>query len=188
MRIKHMKSFFSCLFIVCLWTNLSTAQQNDRLTVKAWLTANKDQVTVLSLQEYQKMSPSVKVLLEKDSKVLIYNQQIGLDDIHKFESKAAVSVSYQHLSQPSTQQTALQKQTAQLAEVALSLNDKTEDYGVQKNALKAKEWLERYADSIQLIAAHDYSKLLPAQRNKDMLVYQGDQVTLQDIKAFKAQH
>jgi hypothetical protein len=187
MRIKHMKSSFYCLFIVCLWTNLSTAQQNDRSIVKAWLTANKDQVTVLSLQEYQKMSPSVKVLLEKDSKVLIYDQQIGLDDIQKFESKAAVSINYQRLSQPSTQQTALQKQVVEQANIVVNQNNKTEDYGAQKNAVKSKQWLERHADSVQLITAHDYSKLSPAQRNKDMLVYQGDQVTLQDIKAFKAQ-
>ena len=187
MNISHTKTFFCCLILAGLWSKSSEAQDN-RATIKTWLNNNKDQVKLLSHQEYQLLSPSVKALLKEDKKVLLYDKQVRLTDIQRYESKRAVPSSIDNLYELEKEKSERESKESKVENEYIGIHAATLRNGADKDALRAEEWLERHAGNVQVIALHDYSKLLPSQRNKNMLVYKGERPNLQDIKAFKAQH
>jgi len=187
MNFRRTKTYFCCLLMIAFWTKLSTAQDN-RATIKTWLNNNKDQVTLLSQQEYQLLSPSVKALLKEDKKVLLYDKQVRLTDIQRYEFKRAAPSSNDKLYALEKEKLEREAKESKVENEYIGIHAATLRNGADKDALRAEEWLKRHADNVQVIALHDYSKLLPSQRNKNMLVYKGERPSLQDIKAFKAQH
>ncbi|BDS11807.1 hypothetical protein [Aureispira anguillae] len=87
-----MKRFTLPIILVLLFATLNLANLkaqtvSERAAIKEWLIANQEHLTLLSSDEYQKLSPSVKGILDVDKRSLIYDQEVTLADISAFEAK-----------------------------------------------------------------------------------------------------
>lgn len=78
---------FLLLFMAIGTVEIHAQTSSDKNTIKEWIIANKDQITLVPLSEYKAMSPSVKQLVNADSKTIIYDLEVTVNDIKAFENK-----------------------------------------------------------------------------------------------------
>lgn len=192
-----------------LFFNISSnfAQSNsDKTSIKEWLVANKDKITLVSMKEYQAMSPAVKAVLDADSKTLVYNTEVTMDNIYAFENKnvgknlAPFRTERQKANEAEavaraskTQQDAdLQAFKAQEeATLALQERQNAELQVTKERRERVSIWLEANKHrNIKIISYQDYMSRPAAQKAvidalSDKIIYANDELTWEEIEQYE---
>jgi hypothetical protein len=174
-RLTSKALFFLMLFFSMCSLTATAQTKGEKVAIKEWLIANKNNVTLVSSTEYQQMSPSVKALLDTDKQTLIYNQTVTQEDLKAFEQKndKGSYVSFEAISEKS---------------VAKKANS-VEALAAEKK-YKLSKWLDaNQKRNIKIISRQDYESRPVAERTyidnlKEKIIYEGEAVTLEEVEAF----
>lgn len=164
------KVFCSWMIVFSLFSLSAVAQTNgEQVNIKKWLIANQGNITLVSSQEYQKMSPAVRAVLDADKQTLIYNKEVTQKDLEAYEAKNS-------------------KETYVSLE-ALNKNSKEQEEAEEK--YKVSTWLRtNQKKNIKIIARQDYDSRPEQERQyidnlNYKIIYEGEKVTWKDIEAFE---
>jgi len=172
------------LFVLLIPTDDVSAQStSDRQAVKEWITANKNNVTLVSSKEFQSMSPAVKAVIEADPKSIVYTETVKIEDIQKFEGKTSMP-NYVPFQDESTK--------ANLQEKAISKEKKEAALFVtHEERVEVKNWIENAGRGVKIISEADYMAMPQNQRvlvgTTNVLIYAGKELRMKDIQGFKYQ-
>lgn len=160
------------LFLIFGFFNTNAQTTSDRAAVKKWLIANKDNITLVTSEEYQSMSPSIKDMVISDSKTIIYNNEVRISDVLAFQNKNAGG-----------NFVAFKMEKEQMAEKLTYKEQK------QVNEDRVLKWLENESSGIKIISYQDYiSRSVSVRAHIDNLdkkiIYNGNKVTWEDIESY----
>jgi hypothetical protein len=166
------------LFVLFISTDVSAQSTSDRQAVKEWLIANKDKVTLVSLSEYQSMSPSVKVIIDADSKSIVYAQEVKLNDIQTYESK-------------NTATTFTAFKSDKIKSNIIEAERKAEAELLADNQRQVDKWIENNkSQNIKIISQENYRSRPQSERTyidklSKKIIYTGANLTIKDIVEYK---
>jgi hypothetical protein len=168
------KAFFFLMLFFSMFSLTATAQtKENKVEIKEWLIANRNNVTLISSKEYQQMSPSVRTVLDANKQTLVYNQTVTQNDLEAFEQKNDKG-SYIPFE-------TVNKKNASLAN---TLEAQAE------NKFKLSKWLDaNRMRNIKIISQQDYESRPLEERTyidglENKIIYQGAALTFEDTKAF----
>lgn len=163
------QAFFFLLLFLSIFSLTATAQtKENKVEIKKWLIANRNNVTLISSKEYQQMSPAVRTVLDANKQTLVYNQMVTQKNLEAFEQKNEKG-SY------------IPFETISEENVA-----KTEE----ENKYKLSKWLDANQKSnIKIISRQDYESRPLEERTyidglENKIIYEGAALTLEETKAF----
>ena len=176
--MKIIFQIYLVVFLAIINIQSSIAQNTtEKKAIKEWIIANKNNITLVSLSEYQKMSSTVKNLVKKDANTLIYDVEITSTDIDKLESKNTLPAQYIAL------RNFLSKKELKLKEELRSTTD-------QK---KVNEWMDQHKnENIKIVSLEDY-KSRPASEQAYIdalpkkIIFKGKNLTWPDIENYTSQ-
>lgn len=169
--------FFSWTIVFFAFSLSAVAQtKSEQAVIKEWLIANQDKITLVSSQEYQKMSPSVRAVLDADKQTLVYDKEVTQKDLEGFEARndKGTYVSFE----------VLQKRAEK------SLDSKGVEH-IAEEKYKVSTWLTtNQKKNIKIISRQDYEGRSAQERQyidnlSDKIIYEGEKVTWKDIEAFE---
>jgi hypothetical protein len=163
------QAFFFLLLFLSIFSLTATAQtEENKVEIKEWLIANRNNVTLISSKEYQQMSPAVRTVLDANKQTLVYDQIVTQNDLEAFEQKNEEG-SY------------IPFETINKENVL-----KTEE----ENKHKLSKWLEvNQKSNIKIISRQNYESRPLEERTyidglENKIIYEGAALTLEDTKAF----
>jgi hypothetical protein len=172
------KAFFFSMLFFSIFSLTATAQtKENKVEIKEWLIANRNNVTLISSKEYQQMSPSVRTVLDANKQTLVYNQTVTQNDLEAFEQKndKGSYISFETISE---------KYVAKNASLANVL--KTEE----ENKYELSKWLKvNQKSNIKIISRQNYESRPLEERTyidglENKIIYEGVALTLEEAKAF----
>ena len=171
------QAFFFLMLFFSIFSLTATAQtKENKVEIKEWLIANRNNVTLISSEEYQQMSPSVRKILDADNRTLVYNQIVTENDLEAFEQKndKGSYIPFETINEKNV--TNSEKNVT-----------KTEE---EENKYKLSKWLDANQKSnIKIISRQNYESRPLAERTyidglENKIIYEGAALTLEETKAF----
>lgn len=202
--LPRTRSTIALLFFLFTISNSFAQSNSEGAAIKEWLVANKDKMTLVTMKEYQAMSPAVKAVLDADSKTLVYNTEVTMDNIYAFENKNVgknltpfrtkkekVNEAEAVAKAAKTQQEAnLQAFKAQ--EEANALLQERQNAALQLAKAQQESiaiWMEANKHkNLKVISYQDFMSRPETEQNEmllsGVLVYEGSELTISDIERF----
>jgi hypothetical protein len=201
--LPRTRSTIALLFFLFTISNSFAQSNSDKTAIKEWLVANKDKMTLVTMKEYQTMSPAVKAVLDADSKTLIYNTEVTMDNIYAFENKNVGKnlVPFRTEREKANETEAVARASKAQQDADLQAFKAQEEANVvlqerQNAALQIAKAEQERIDiwrndnpDLKIISYQDYISRSKADQNEmkanGLLVCEGDKLTLKDIERFQ---